>query len=232
MMAKISRQQRRGQYVRAGLAAFSDVAWEHLEKHLYRVHMNEGNVVEAYQDAIRLAPSFAAKIAQVTVAVGSERWQCRPGNGVKDAHRILEKAAKSQGKYVPKDLLGAKLIVTSLSEAYSIAAQLTKQLEVIEFHDRFLHPQPSGYRDLQFEVRFESLIAEVKICHAQFDEADAVEHRVYEIVRTLENRSAPLNRSERLLLEQLRKSSQQLYAAVWNDVLKAEGSDHHAKRKS
>jgi len=35
-----------------------------------------------------------------------QNWSCRPGNGVKDAHRILEKAAKF-GVGVPRDLLGA-----------------------------------------------------------------------------------------------------------------------------
>ena len=225
---KSVRQQRRDQYTKAGLTAFFDVVWEHLEGHRHPINPNKGNVVQAYQDAIRLAPLFAVEISKVAAAVNAKSWLCRPGNGVKDAHRILEKAAKSQGKYVPKDLLGAKLIVTSLQEAYSIAAQLPKHLEVREFHDRFLQPQPSGYRDLQFEVRFEALTAEVKICHAQFDEADSVKHRVYEIVRTLENRAVALNRSERLLLEQLRESSRQLYAAVWQDVLKAERSDRYA----
>ena len=56
-------------------------------------------------------------------------------------------------------------------------------------------------RDLQCLVRFEEPNVELKVCHVQFDEADAIEHRVYEIVRTLHEEN--LNQSEEFVNTEL-----------------------------
>jgi ppGpp synthetase/RelA/SpoT-type nucleotidyltranferase len=184
-------------------------------------------IPEAYREALRLAPEFRKRVLRIAKTLQCKTWSCRPGNGVKDAHRILEKAAKF-GVGVPRDILGAKFVVQRLSDAYETAALFAhwNLFHPVFFEDRFLNPQPSGYRDLKFEVRFHGLIVEVKICHALMDEADSIEHKIYEIVRVLQQRNrhtrTRLNPSELIVLEELDATSKKLYATTWERVLELE----------
>ena len=188
----------------------------------------EQTIPAAYQSALRHAKSFQEEIAKVARMLdqSEQNWSCRPGSGVKDAHRILEKAAKF-GVGVPRDLLGAKFVVSSLRSAYELANALIEQqtlLEFVGFNDRFVDPQPSGYRDLQFEALFKGLVVEIKICHALMDEVDDIEHKIYEIVRALQTRGDRLTSSERMVLEQLTKTFKRLYTDAWNEIPRQERS--------
>ena len=132
------------------LEDFASTAWRLEEEINYTLFTYPGNLAEAYQDALKYALSFKNNITEIATLVSCPIWSCRPGTGVKDAHRILEKAAKYKGTHVPSDMLGAKFVVTSLNEAYRIAAELPQHLDMIDFEDRFFKPQLSGYRDLKF----------------------------------------------------------------------------------
>jgi hypothetical protein len=220
-------EQQRKRYREAGLEKFFELISPKLDEVFRTVyHDSEMTIQAAYQLALQQAAAFEEHISGLARAfdIRDRNWNCRPGNGVKDAHRILEKAAKF-GIGVPKDMLGAKFIVETLEEAYKLAAvfaTLDGPLQPVGFADRFVEPQKSGYRDLQFEMLFEGLIVEVKICHELMDELDSVEHKIYEIVRTLEPKKDRLNSSERMVLEQLNEISKRLYADAWNRVLERE----------
>lgn len=108
-----------------------------------------------------------------------------------------------------------------MKQVYEVAQEIPKHFEVCGFKDRFETPQKSGYRDLQFQVKLnQGHIAELKVVHRAIDELDAIEHRIYEIVRMLAAKE--MNASESKVYEQLRDTSKNLYNGVWEAILKAE----------
>lgn len=156
----------------------------------------------------------------------------RPGE-VKGLERVVEKYTTSLA--LPLDLLGAKVVVGSLSKLYEVADSVAEHFEVVAYKDRVLSPQKSGYRDLQFVVAVAGTgaphYAELKIMHAMYDELDAYEHRLYEIRRGLEAKQKErltalttdstrsgadmLSAVERVVYTQLGESSQALFAEIW-----------------
>ncbi|MFC6662798.1 hypothetical protein [Deinococcus multiflagellatus] len=122
---------------------------------------------------------------------------------------------------MPLDILGGKYVFGQLAPLYAAAARVHEGFDVLAFQDRFLKPQASGYRDLQFVVSVQGHAAEIKFCHAAFDELDAYEHRLYEMRRVLE-RKAELSAIERIVLDTLIDASTLMYQQVWASV-SAEG---------
>lgn len=175
-----------------------------------------GELGNAYMRAKELELDFRLAVQAFAGEVGCLQFGSRPGTGIKDADRILEKHSKSRVK--PLDMLAGKLVTGTLREMYQIAGQIPKHFELVMFKDRVIEPQRSGYRDLQCLVRFVDHIVELKVCHVQFDEADSIEHRVYEIVRTLDEEN--LNQS--FVNTELLKLQKALYTRVWKAVLKHE----------
>lgn len=181
----------------------------------------------AYHAARRLAPTFEARVRDLHGAVGGH-FGVRPGR-VKDPARIFEKYMKY--REVPLDLLAAKIVRPTLRGVYAAAARVPEFFTVAAYTDRFVAPQASGYRDVQFVVDLGGHLAEVKIMHEFVDELDRHEHRVYEIRRSLdaelraEAEASPegyvgLIRS--LVIEDLSGSSRRLYNEVWSLVLERE----------
>ncbi len=137
----------------------------------------------AYMDAKTSVEEF--RIAMSKLAKGLKcSHVCRPGTGIKNPDRILEKYSKSG--VVPTDILGAKLIAPSLQQMYRLARQIPRHFTILQFKDRVIEPQRTGYRDLQFVIQFKTMPVELKICHQIFDEIDSVEHKVYEITRSFQ----------------------------------------------
>jgi ppGpp synthetase/RelA/SpoT-type nucleotidyltranferase len=180
----------------------------------------------AYQQAIQLSEAYYADLDKFTQRIalnGDLSLKCRPNN-VKSPTRILEKAFDET---VPLDLLGGKIICPSLDRVYTVAQSVEKTFKIVGFKDRFAEPQSSGYRDLQFQVQIEQRhIAELKVVHVRINELDEIEHRLYEIVRTLNKkvRSSEINFAENMVREELQKTSRKLYNSTWQVILRAEVS--------
>jgi hypothetical protein len=180
------------------------------------------DVANAYLKAISLESIFRTYVSQTAQNLGVMQWKCRPGSGIKDAHRVLEKASHG---HVPLDLLGGKFVLGDMKSVYSVADKITNFFQIAFFKDRFLQPQNSGYRDLQFGVVLDdNHIAELKICHTKIDELDDVEHKIYEIIRalSLKNLHANLSRSEARVYAELENASKALYDEVWQDICDSE----------
>jgi hypothetical protein len=179
-------------------------------------------VAQAYADAKQLEPSFRSDIQRVASELGVQ-GQCRPNTGIKSAERILEKMING---VVPVDMLGAKLIVTTLEQAYELASRVPQFFTVKSFKDRFLQPRSSGYADLQFIVAItQTHYAELKIVLTAFDELDAIEHRIFEIVRSLQAKAVQatkLTNSEEKVMLGLQEMAMTLYLEVWQEVLAKE----------
>ncbi|MGM9319649.1 hypothetical protein [Deinococcus aquaticus] len=172
---------------------------------------------DAYAEAERLSNTFLSKLTAFGSQCGA-RATPRP-TGVKSWGRTEEKG-RLYG-LVPLDMLGGKYVFDQLPPLYEAASRIHEEFEVLAFQDRFVKPQSSGYRDLQFVVSIEGHAAEVKFCHASFDELDKYEHRLYEMRRVLE-RQPELSTIERIVLDTLIDASTLMYQQVWDSV-SAEG---------
>ena len=179
-----------------------------------RLLQNPNDLVEAYYRARTLSASFEA--------VGGEAG-VRPA-GIKSLDRSMEKVYFS--RRIPLDLLAGKVIFERLDDLYRAAEQLTSsEVSVAAFRDRFVWPQRSGYRDVQFIVTLgEGFKAELKLVLRDLDTLDAYEHRIYEVLRALEGqRQETLSFVQATVLAELSSSSQTMYSRVWAECLKREG---------
>ena len=190
-----------------------------LEKLNHGVPVQLEDAGKAYRTALGLADQFRDEIARLAEILKVERYACRPGTGVKNAERILLKYAQTE--LVSIDMLGAKLVVSNVSRMYQVASLLPEYLNVVGFKDRVVEPVVSGYQDLQFQVLFKRHIVEVKFLHTLFDEADTVEHKIYEITRSIGNESnSPA--IEGFVREELLTVSKKLYNGLWLRILAQE----------
>jgi hypothetical protein len=180
-----------------------------------------GDIGTAFIRAKELRSEYQTEVQRFADRVGCPNFSCRPGSGVKHAERILEKLAANGGEK-PLDILAGKLVTDSLKEMYAIARRIPEHFTVVMFKDRMVQSQESGYRDLQCLLNFNGHIVELKVCHSAFDEADAIEHRVYEIIRSM--RSVNPTSSEIFVKQELFELQQKLYTRVWKAVLAQEVS--------
>lgn len=196
-----------------------------LESEFSQIQPNQiGDLAHAYHVGLQLAPTWSEQV-KVFAALHNHNdliCSCRPGNGVKDPTRILEKAYSSP---VPLDFLGGKIVASSLARVYEIAQEVPKHFTVCGFSDRFLNPQRSGYRDLQFQIDLSGQhIAELKVVHYKINELDEIEHQIYEILRRLNAKLVydTLNQAEIKVRENLIATSLALYNEIWQDIRKSE----------
>lgn len=93
------------------------------------------------------------------------------------------------------DLVGSKIQYATVADAYKGLEVLLDQVQtdgskvtIVKFKDRFLKPQDSGYRDLQFNVRLELAdgtfhVAELRLHLKPIDDVADFEHALYEVRR-------------------------------------------------
>lgn len=183
-----------------------------------------GDLAQAYHTGLQLALAYSQQLQVFTTLQNNDDLicSCRPGNGVKNPTRILEKAL---GNPVPLDFLGGKIVAGSLTRVYEIAERIPDHFTVRYFSDRFLNPQQSGYRDLQFQIELKGQhIAELKVVHLKINELDEIEHYMYEIIRRLNAKFIhdTLTQAEIKVRENLIASSLKLYNETWQDILESE----------
>ena len=183
-----------------------------------------GDLAQAYHTGLQLALAYSQQLQVFTSLQNNDDLicSCRPGNGVKNPTRILEKAL---GNPVPLDFLGGKIVAGSLARVYEIAERIPDHFTVRYFSDRFLNPQQSGYRDLQFQIELKGQhIAELKVVHLKINELDEIEHYMYEIIRRLNAKLIhdTLTQAEIKVRENLIASSLKLYNETWQDILESE----------
>ena len=183
-----------------------------------------GDLAQAYHTGLQLALAYSQQLQVFTTLQNNDDLicSCRPGNGVKNPTRILEKAL---GNPVPLDFLGGKIVAGSLARVYEIAERIPDHFTVRYFSDRFLNPQQSGYRDLQFQIELKGQhIAELKVVHLKINELDEIEHYMYETIRRLNAKLIhdTLTQAEIKVRENLIASSLKLYNETWQDILESE----------
>ncbi|ONI88848.1 hypothetical protein ALI22I_17950 [Saccharothrix sp. ALI-22-I] len=93
------------------------------------------------------------------------------------------------------DLVGSKIQYGTMADAYKGLEVLLDKIQadgskvtIVKFKDRFLKPQDSGYRDLQFNVRLQLEdgtfhVAELRLHLRSIDDVADFEHALYEVRR-------------------------------------------------
>lgn len=202
---------------RRQLGRYAERSWKlHSDSPPHQAPPQAGeDLVDAYQAARTHQEAFKQKLVELADAVGAE-WKVRPGTGLKDANRSVEKMTRKPRR-LPADLLGGTLIVPTIAQMYDVAEQVGRHFSVVSFLDRMIHPTPSLYGDLQFSVSLENHLAEVKIQHRLFHEIDGYEHRLYEIQRSMDaqfqDEDLPL--AEQIVGTTLEMSSRHMYNRAW-----------------
>ncbi|WP_446218484.1 toxin glutamine deamidase domain-containing protein [Micromonospora sp. IBHARD004] len=114
----------------------------------------------------------------------------RPRPRPKDRQRAEDKVAKYDGDASRlKDLAAGRVSYRRLDDLYEGLMLLKdeSELEIAQFEDRFLHPQASGYRDVQLMVRTSAgHIAEFRLQLTALDDVARWEHALFEVRRDLE----------------------------------------------
>jgi WD40 repeat protein len=214
----------------AGLDTFAARSWALYEAAPFEDTPLQGarHIVEAYRQARAHVVQFQ-KTVEACAASLNVTARLRPGN-LKDANRTIEKMAKGSAEsepILPVDLLGGTLICQSISEMYRVAERLHDHFQVVGFRDRMVRSVAAGYRDLQFNVSLDGHIAEIKIMHTLMAQADAYEHKIFEIQRGIEaHHRAKLPLVEGLVKKSLYLASRRLYSNVWAEILAREGDNN------
>lgn len=97
-----------------------------------------------------------------------------------------------------KDLAAGRVSYRRLSDLYSSleAVGNSPGFEIVEYEDRFLHPQSSGYRDIQIMLKTSSgHVAEFRLELTPLNEVAEWEHALYEVKRDLETVAREQGRS-------------------------------------
>ncbi|MEU5938241.1 toxin glutamine deamidase domain-containing protein [Micromonospora sp. NPDC047548] len=138
-----------------------------------------------------------AVVAQDEVAALAERLASRAGGsataeprpGPKDRQRAEDKVSKYRFDVsLLTDLAAAKVVFTRLDDVYQALGELQLEpgVRIVEFEDRFISPQASGYRDVQMMLRTANgHVAEFRLHLAALDEVATWEHALYEVRRDL-----------------------------------------------
>ncbi|MGC1213149.1 MAG: toxin glutamine deamidase domain-containing protein [Micromonospora sp.] len=128
---------------------------------------------------------------------GKAEFEPRPRP--KDRQRAEDKIADYDGDASRlKDLAAGRVSYQRVADVYVALRTLRDDpdIEIVQFKDRFVHPQASGYRDIQMMVRTSSgHIAEFRLQLAALDGVAHWEHALFEVTRDLEAVAAQQGRS-------------------------------------
>ncbi|GGR09961.1 hypothetical protein [Deinococcus ruber] len=207
-----------------GLSAYAEVSAALYERWSDRPRPRQSapDLVSAYYEAHELLPKFQSEVEEFARSE-DVRFRHRP-DGVKSLDRVVEKM-KLNTALIPIDLLGATVVCISLRDMYRVAERVAEVFDVVGFRDRMVFPVRSGYRDLQFSIRFGSHVAELKVVHELFADLDRYEHRMYEVQRaiTAEFAGRELPQVENWVTQALNDASTTLYGKAWARVRDREG---------
>lgn len=214
----------------AGLEYFLDLSWNWYcaIPYTFTPEQPYTDLVQAYDAAKMLAPKFY----QALEKFGKDHdviVRGRPSQ-LKDGNRLLEKAGILQK--IPLDILGGTIICNTLVDMYFIMDYIDHAFKIVSFRDRLIKPVPSGYRDIQLIIEYESHLIELKIAHRWFQEIDKYEHKTYEIQRSIEAKFKGLEVipwAETFVKQELSLASQRMYTSVWSLIFSEEGTKDEDK---
>ncbi|MBQ0892593.1 hypothetical protein KBX37_05655 [Micromonospora sp. U56] len=153
-------------------------------------------------------------------AVGHPGWRPKP----KDRRRALDKIEKYRGNASRlRDLAAAKVEFRCLDDLYAALARLRDRpdVRIVQYEDRFLAPQDSGYRDVQLVLEMPNgHLAEFRLHLAALDEVAVWEHVLFEVRRDLASLAREgargLSDTEKAIADSILRREQQFF---WRALL-------------
>ncbi len=153
----------------------------------------------------------------------------KPGyrEGLKGRERALQKIQGEYGGDASSllDIAGSKITFDSIDDLYRALEKISKQYEIAYIKDRFVKPQPSGYRDILMNIRMKNgHIAELRLHLEVIEKAAELEHlQSYQPRRTIKATAVIEKRSytpeEKAQIEELLTLSQKLFEDAWQKAL-------------
>jgi len=155
---------------------------------------------------------FATDIAEATGGEAHSR------KTEKSRIRALDKIGPTRDASELADIVGSKIQYSTVTDAYKGLAAVVQATEkpdskisIVDFDDRFLDPEKSGYRDLQMKVRMDLEdgdyhIAELRIHIHSIDEVARYEHPLYEVRRDFDAHANDHGRKQNTYEDALSKS--------------------------
>jgi hypothetical protein len=139
-----------------------------------------------YASAEAAMPEFSELVNRVADATsGTAVLREEP----KSRKRAMDKIEKYGDPSRLTDLVAGRLFYDRISDIYNAVAQITADpnVQIVDFEDRILNPQPSGYRDVTMKIQMANgHVAELQIGLTSIgDYAKDVEHALYEVYRDL-----------------------------------------------
>ncbi len=154
--------------------------------------------------------------------------------GLKGRERTMDKVLEyeNEGANASRqvDIAGSKIVFNSLDELYTGLDQIRRELESLrtinfaQIKDRFIKHQGSGYRDILINLSMTNKhIVEFRLHLKQFDEVAAIEHDLYDVIRTMDTLAEQANRAlttqESAIKNVIKRQTQQMYDDALKRVL-------------
>ncbi|ABM04350.1 conserved hypothetical protein [Psychromonas ingrahamii 37] len=181
---------------------------------------------QLYQKAI----SGQTELETVTQKIAQQSNTYIYSSGVKSKQRARDKVAAKYTGHSEKitDLARTSMVAQDIPGLINAFELLEKNTQILRIKNRFVTPNPSGYRDLSLLVRLpeSGIVAEVQLHLEAFSVIkNGKEHDNYELIQKMqrlqlsENRG--LNEIEQASIYKLRNESQQMYQQAWDQYLSA-----------
>ncbi|WP_342607133.1 RelA/SpoT domain-containing protein [Vibrio tritonius] len=209
----------------------SSSVFRHSLSGLYGIQSNNTRVIQPYNDFTVLyskAHQAQHELESLCKSAAMQTTTSVHFSGVKSEQRALDKIDSDFNGQAERitDLARATIVaddVPSLVRAYEV---LNRQATIVKVKNRFKHPAPSGYRDLNVLVRLPKtqIIAEVQLHLKDIAEVkNGAEHSIYEQIQQIErkalNEDRALSSMEMAQIARVRKQSQQLYQQAWQPYI-------------
>ncbi|MGW4521284.1 toxin glutamine deamidase domain-containing protein [Amycolatopsis sp. NPDC004378] len=173
-------------------------------------------LAERYEEAARVDRKLKEILPPLAEETGGHAG-FRPGP--KSEGRAMDKINTNYDGDASRlvDLAGAMIQFERVQDAYAALARIANHpgLEIVDFDDRFAHPAPAGYRDLQMSVRIDGHVAELRLHLKALDDVSAYEHSLYEVRRDLKAlrkaEDRPYTAEEQALIDGLIKRERELF---------------------
>jgi hypothetical protein len=159
---------------------------------------------------------------------GNPKWR----EDEKDRGRAWQKISEYGGDVsLLTDLVGASIQFETLDDLYSALERINNDpsVTIVSYDDRFQNPEPSGYRDVQLNVRLsDGHVAEFRLHLAALDEVARWEHSLYEVRRDIRalarTEGRPMTQTEEAIYVRILQMQQELFWTALQSAM-PEGGD-------
>jgi hypothetical protein len=196
------------------------------EYHAINIKQPHSDFNQLYQKAV----SGQTELETVTQKIAQQSNTYIYSSGVKSKQRARDKIATKYTGHSEKitDLARTSMVAQDIPALINVFELLEKNTQLLRIKNRFVTPNPSGYRDLSLLVRLpeSGIIAEVQLHLEAFSVIkNGKEHDNYELIQQMQRLQLSENRGlsdiEQASIYKLRKESQRMYQQAWERYLSA-----------